>query len=183
MCWRGNRPQSSPPTANELALSSSAVQGLGPVLCFSGKKESFGQTTQFHRLLESLSSWRPKAGASEYSYLLELQRRLERALPLTAIEREKRLGGESRARADLVLGDSILIETKKGFRSTATVDRAIAQMSRYAHYWNRGPLVLLLLETDSSDLEGETKRALTQLHLSSQTLTVVVPTSRSSRSR
>ncbi|WP_170229951.1 GxxExxY protein [Polyangium fumosum] len=101
-------------------------------------------------LIKVLVTWQPRGAEKEADYQASLHRKLRRDLPGANPERERPIGDRAsgiRGRADLVVSDSVLIEMKKGL-TTTTAQRAVGQIQMYLRAWNRGPVMLLVCDTD-----------------------------------
>jgi hypothetical protein len=96
-------------------------------------------------LLTSLAAWKPRSHPSEAGYVASLLRSLRQRMPSVSAERERPMRDDKqRFRADLVLGDAVLVEMKRGL-SAASAQRALGQVQMYARLWaQKGPVVLLI---------------------------------------
>lgn len=96
-------------------------------------------------LLLSLSAWKPRSQTTEAGYVSSLVRKLRQRMPSAPAERERPLrDGKQRFRADLVVGDAVLVEMKRGL-SASTAQRALGQVQMYARLWaQKGPVLLLI---------------------------------------
>lgn len=99
----------------------------------------------FAELLLSLSAWKPRSQSTEAGYTSSLVRKLRERMPGAAAERERPLRDDKqRFRADLIVGDAVLVEMKRGL-STSTAQKALGQVQMYARAWaQRGPVLLLI---------------------------------------
>ncbi|NUP07985.1 MAG: hypothetical protein HOW73_18215 [Polyangiaceae bacterium] len=127
--------------------------GLGRLPVWVGRTELAGQADRCEHplladLLRHLRHWPTKRWRFETGYSDDLRHFLRKRLRKHKVERERFVGVQAegtRGRADLVIQDSVLIELKREL-ATATADRAVAQVERYAGVWKAGPVVLLLVE-------------------------------------
>jgi hypothetical protein len=102
------------------------------------------------QVLELLATWRPRRFDYEDQYEASLHGFIRLRLPWASPEKQYPLrmpeGGRA-LRADLVVNQCVLIEMKRGLdRSSA--QRALGQVQMYHRAWGRGPVVLLLCDTD-----------------------------------
>ncbi len=102
----------------------------------------------FNDFISALHNWHPEKCKYEYEYQDLLYRHLKNAMPHSEVELEFPIGDNehgNKGRADIVIDETIMIEMKRGDRSTSSTDRAVGQITRYSEIWsNRGPVVLLL---------------------------------------
>lgn len=104
------------------------------------------------RLLHALEEWSPRRADDEAGYQRSLVRHLSRVIPETEAAPEVPLRSQGIpyfGRIDILFGRCVLIEMKRKL-TTSTAHRAIGQIEMYGNLWaSRGPVVLLLCETDA----------------------------------
>jgi hypothetical protein len=102
----------------------------------------------FTELLRTLGTWNPRSHTSEAKYTSSLVRKLRERMPSASMELERPMRHEGqRFRADLVIGDAVLVEMKRGL-SQAAAQRALGQVQMYSLAWARkGPIILLICGT------------------------------------
>jgi hypothetical protein len=71
--------------------------------------------------------------------------------------------GKRVGRVDLVIGDALAFELKRGMRSASEGDRAVGQVWKYLDAWTSGPVVLLLCETYEDFDQSMTARHVVEL--------------------
>ena len=126
--------------------------------------------------LSALSHWYQRKAREyddEYGYQLALARHFQRHARHLAIRREVWLGeAHKRARADFILGDTVLVEIKHHF-SKSRADRAIGQMGSYAQTWSGKPKLLVIFEADHDQVFNSLATPQLQgLHAQAGTVTV-----------
>jgi hypothetical protein len=155
------------PGPQDLAECAAAATQLAPIidLCEPLPPSFVGEDTRLHRVLFALSEWRAPAWPDEASYRAALERHLQRHLPNSRIERDRRNGPTpSAAHAHLIVDDLVLVEVKHGFRKPSA-ERAIAQMSAHALTWPGKPMVLAIFEAPRETIfESTATPALLELH-------------------
>lgn len=116
--------------------------------------------------LLALGDWRPRAHRYEDDYQRLLFRHIRRRLPAARPEREKPVldpvTGKP-GRADLVVGDTVLIEMKTDL-SAGSVHRAVTQVAQYARSWSHGPILLLICGADVDTVRRKLGYELEELH-------------------
>ncbi len=152
----------------------SAILDLGEPLVL---ESIFLAPTLFHRVVESLSSWRSSAGwPSADGYAEALQRHLQRCLPTSRVERQRWLGAtRAEGAAALVVDGTVLIEVQRGF-SPARVGDAIQQARTRALAGETKPMILAIFDAEISEvINGPATEALLSLHASSNFLATRMP--------
>ncbi len=86
-----------------------------------------------------LEKWKPKACKSEKDFELSLYDYLHSQLKAIQVVKQYAQG---RIRADIVIGDKVLIELKYNLASTAAYHRLIGQLTSYKEW--KGPIFLVL---------------------------------------
>jgi hypothetical protein len=121
----------------------------------------------FAELLRSLAAWQPRNQTTEAGYVSSLVRKLRERMPSAPAERERPLRTKAqRFRADLVIGDAVLIEMKRGL-STSTAQKALGQVQMYADAWGkRGPILLLICGVPRQVVERHLGNSLERLRQS-----------------
>jgi hypothetical protein len=155
---------------NGKAQLKSSVHGLPPLIdCLNVQelRALIGQTSHplLRELLEALAAWKPRNANNEQAYHASLYRMLRRRMPGANPEKERPIAADTpelRGRADLVIGDSILIELKARL-TKSTAQRAIGQLRMYARAWTQGPIVLVVCG-DRSHAHQLLSRELAELH-------------------
>ncbi len=174
--WRRFRPAKRVVRALDTGAARELTGDLPPIIALGDDPPPLGETL-IHEIIEKLALWKPRLWPSEKDYQFALQRHLERLMPDIAIEREKRLG-PSRAEgiADFVLGESVILELKRGFKNKGSVDRAIGQMYAYATQRPDMPSLLVIFEANLEDvMESLATPRLEDLHHRQATVTVRMP--------
>jgi hypothetical protein len=174
--WHRSRPARRVVRALETGFARELTGDLPPIIALGDDSLPSGDTF-VHEIIDVLAQWKPRIWPSEKDYQFALQRHLERLMPDIEIEREKRLG-PSRAEgiADFVLGESVILELKRGFRSKGSVDRAIGQMYAYAKQCPDMPSLLVIFEANLEDvMESLATSRLEDLHQRQATVTVRMP--------
>jgi len=100
--------------------------------------DSVGTVTQL------IDKWSPRKCYSEKDYEQSLSRFLNREMPDIKVTPQYAIG---RTKADLLIGEKVIVEIKKDLVSTAQYDRLVGQLTRYKD-WNGSVVVLLVGETD-----------------------------------
>jgi len=103
------------------------------------------------RLVSELGAWRPRRSDTEKPYQHSLFRKLRVAVPEAEPQLEVPLRSQGlpyMGRIDILLGRCVLIEIKRHL-TTSTAQKALGQIEMYAQIWQRkGPVVLVLCDTD-----------------------------------
>lgn len=101
-------------------------------------------------MIESLvKKWKPKDCKTEKSYEKSLYDFLHKNLYDIQVTKQYARG---RIRADLVVGDSVIIEIKNNLDSTSKYQRLIGQLQEYKE-WDGDIIILLIGETDKNLLK------------------------------
>lgn len=174
--WFRTAPQKRAVQIFDSGTARHVTSDLPPIIALGEESPPSGDTL-VHEILEVLARWKPRLWPSEKDYQFALQRHLERHMPGIAIEREKRVGSSrGDGIADFVLGESVILELKRGFRSKGTIDRAIGQMQNYADKCPEMPSLLVLFEANLEDVvESPATSRLAVLHAHQATVTVRMP--------
>lgn len=149
----------------------SSVLGLPPLIDCSNVPQLralIGQTSHplLKELLETLAAWKPRNMNNEQAYHASLYRTLRRRMPGAKPEKERPIAEDTpelRGRADLVIGDAVLIELKARLTKSAA-HRAIGQIRMYARAWTQGPIVLVVCGGDKSRAHQLLSQELAELH-------------------
>jgi len=107
-----------------------------------------------------LEKWRPRNCETEKDYENNLCAFLRRELPDFRVTPQYAQG---RFRADLQVGENMVIEIKHNLNTTAKYQRLVGQVTSYGEW--KGKVVLLLMGKADPDLKGELIRHLKKLEL------------------
>lgn len=102
-----------------------------------------------------IDRWKPRGCETEKDFERSLCAHLKRNLPNIKIVSQYAVG---RARADLVIGEAVIVEIKTDLQSTSECNRLIGQLNGYAD-WDGRVIVLLTGKTDNDLLELVRKAA------------------------
>lgn len=149
----------------------SGVLGLPPIIDCKNVAQLQSLIAQTpHPLLKEvlvmLANWKPRNTNNEQAYHASLYRALRRRMPGANPEKERPIAEDTpefRGRADLVVGDSILIEIKAHL-TKGSVHRAIGQVRMYAHAWTQGPILVVVCGADRNHAHQLLSRELAELH-------------------
>jgi hypothetical protein len=157
-----------------------SILGLPPLIDCSNAQELRALIEKsshplLKELLEALAAWKPRNSNNEQAYQASLYRTLRRRMPGANPEKERPIAADTpelRGRADLVIGDSILIELKARL-TKSTAHRAIGQLRMYARAWTQGPIVLVVCG-DRNHAHQLLSRELAELHQKAPVFMVLV---------
>lgn len=93
---------------------------------------------------KAIEKWSPRKCKSEKDFENSLYTHLHKSFDDVQITKQYSVG---RTRADLNVGDKVIIEMKKDLKTTAQYDRLIGQIEEYRK-WKGRTVILLLGETD-----------------------------------
>jgi hypothetical protein len=128
-------------------------------------------------LAKILSVWRPRRAHKEKAYQRSLFRKLREVLPDASPELEVPLrsrGIPSTGRIDILLGRCVLIELKVRL-NTSTAQKAVGQADFYCHLWqDKGPVVLVLCDTDRDFAFAFLEPAIRRLRHSGQSIVAIL---------
>jgi hypothetical protein len=169
------------PDDNGKAQLKSTILGLPPFIDCSNAQHLhalIGQTSHplLKELLEAIATWNPRDTNNEQAYHASLYRTLKRRMPGANPEKERPIAEDTpelRGRADLVVGDSILIELKAHL-TKSTVHRAIGQLRMYARAWTQGPILVIVCGAARSHAHQLLSRELAELHQKVPVFMIVV---------
>ena len=100
-----------------------------------------------------INRWSPRKCNTEKDYEQSFLRFLNKEIPDIKITPQYALG---RAKADLLIGNKIIVEIKKDLITTSKYNRLIGQLTRYKE-WDRQIIVLLVGKT-APDLKLDLER-------------------------
>ena len=100
--------------------------------------DSTGTVTQL------IDKWSPRKCRYEKDYEQSLSRFLNKEIPDIKVTPQYAIG---RTKADLLIGEKVIVEIKKYLMSTAQYDRLVGQLTRYKD-WNGSVVILLVGKTD-----------------------------------
>ena len=92
----------------------------------------------------AIDKWSPRECENEKSYENSLYLFLHEYFPDVQITKEYAIG---RTKADINVGDEVIIEIKKDLKSTAQYGRLIGQLEEYKN-WKGATIILLVGDTD-----------------------------------
>ena len=95
-------------------------------------------------VVSKIQKWRPRGCKSEKDYEKSLYTHLHKELPDIQVTKQFARG---RVRADLMIGDKVLVEIKRDLNTTAKYQRLVGQIADYKD-WGGSALVLLVGETE-----------------------------------
>ena len=95
---------------------------------------------------EKLKDWKPKKCSTEKDYENSLYKYLHDELGDIQVTKQYAQG---RIRADLMIGDKVIVELKHNLDTTAKYQRLIGQLSEYKE-WKGRIIILLTGETDKN---------------------------------
>ena len=128
-------------------------------------------------LAKILGAWRPRRAHKEKAYQRSLFRKLREALPDADPELEVPLrsrGIPSTGRIDILLGHCVLIELKVRL-NTSSAQKAVGQADFYCHLWqDKGPVVLVLCDTDRDFAFAFLEPAIRRLRHSGQSIVAIL---------
>jgi len=101
-------------------------------------------------LADLISRWVPKKCSTEKEYEKSLLNFLNKEIPDIKIIPQYAIG---RSKADLLIGNDIILEIKKDLTKTTQYDRLIGQLTRYQE-WKGRVIVLLVGEVDNNLKKG-----------------------------
>jgi hypothetical protein len=98
----------------------------------------------FSAVKEAIGKWSPRECENEKSYENSLYLFLHEYFPDVQITKQYAIG---RTKADLNVGDEVIIEIKKDLKSTGQYGRLIGQIEEYQK-WEKAKIILLVGDTD-----------------------------------
>jgi hypothetical protein len=91
-----------------------------------------------------IEKWRPRRCKTEKDYEKSLYMHLHKELPGIQVTKQFARG---RVRADLMIGDKVLVEIKRNLNTTAKYQRLIGQIADHKE-WAGSGIILLIGETE-----------------------------------
>ena len=115
------------------------------------KKAKTTDSKELQALVTALCDWKPHKHKREAGYRRALVRHLKRKIEMRVSDEVSHSDGKERCRFDLKLGENVIVEMKKNLSRAGERDRAAGQIKKYSRVWGeRGPVILLVCETDDS---------------------------------
>lgn len=138
--------------------------------------QNFGDRDPLRVALSALAKWRVRKTQiyqHEKYYQAALERHFRRYAKHLKCRREVWMGEDRQdGIADLILGNLVLIEVKRGFSKTSA-DRAIGQLFAYKQKWEGKPKLLVIFDASRRDVfESTATSTLKNLHAQAETITV-----------
>jgi len=100
--------------------------------------------------IKLIEKWSPRKCTTEKDYENSLYKYLHAELPDIQVTKQYAVG---RIRADLMVGDKVIIEIKKDLCTTAQYQRLVGQLTEYREW--KGKVVLLLVGEIDPNLKKE----------------------------
>jgi hypothetical protein len=129
------------------------------------------------RLLGELGGWHPRRADTEKPYQHSLFRKLRTAVPEAEPQLEVPLRSQGlpfTGRIDILLGRCVLVEIKRRL-TTSTAQKALGQIEMYVRIWeHRGPVVLVLCDTDPALASAFFEPAFMRLRASGHSVVAVL---------
>jgi hypothetical protein len=140
------------------------------------RNPDFGDGDPLRVTLSALAKWHSRKAQTyenEKYYQAALERHFRRHASKLKCRREVWVGKERKdGIADLVLGNYVLIEVKRGFGKT-TADRAIGQMFAYQQSWPNKPKLLVIFDANRDEVfKSAATPTLRALHEGADAVTV-----------
>lgn len=108
-----------------------------------------------------IGKWRPKGCTTEKDYERSLYDFLHEKLPDIQVTKQYAIG---RVKADIVVGNKVIIELKNNLQSPSDYNRLVGQLTAYKN-WSGGVIVILCGATDKNIAKEVEKFAKTFLNI------------------
>jgi hypothetical protein len=116
-------------------------------------KLKFNLWDEVSTISDLIKRWRPRGCKSEKDYEKSFVSHLRGKLPDISVTPQYAVG---RTKADLVIGESVIVEIKCNLKTTAQHQRLLGQLTEYATW--EGPVFLLLIGETDPDLRQKIQK-------------------------
>lgn len=122
-------------------------------------KLTFSVWDEVQAVVGLIEKWEPKKCKTEKDYEKSLIAHLRAQLPGITVTPQYAKG---RIRADLVIGEKVIVEIKKDLQTTGNYQRLVGQLSDYTDW--EGRIVVLLVGTGDPDIKSSLDKAVYKLN-------------------